>query len=306
MHIVHHPRKQRIATLHKKTLRIYDISTGSAQEIAAHPVAKAHRLAACDACIGVLSGTTRPAGASLGNAVIERFSWDMVFLGSCTIEEVSKYDLSLSQDGQRFATINWQSGEVTVYDADSGQALCSNGEGIPSGASFSPDDTRIIAGSADQGSGAILLFELQGNRLSMETLPEPDPCPGLDDAPYFSTWSPHGRYAAISNETWGGRGLFVYDMHKKQPHWSIELPSSAEECEEWFAFPAAFDAYTRILWLANPGQLQAYSVLDGSLLGSIDLPNTGKEGFVVTAHHLWLPGPTPTAYPLPNGLCAPP
>src|SRR5690349_1308085 len=89
---------------------------------------------------------------------------------------------------------------------------------------LSTGDARVIAGSADQGSGAVLLFDVvaaTGSSLPMETLPEPSPSPGLDDAPYFGVFSRDGARAALSNESWGGRGVFVYDVAQKRPLWSV-------------------------------------------------------------------------------------
>jgi hypothetical protein len=135
----------------------------------------------------------------------------------------------------------------------------------------------------------------------MERLPEPDPSPGLDDAPYFCVFSRDGTLAAVSNESWGGRGVFVYDVARKQPVWSVVLGGSAEDAEAWFAFPVAFAAGDRVLLVGGPGAITAYASADGRALGAIAVEGDGHGGFAIDEARwvAWVPGDTPRHHALP-------
>ncbi len=296
---------QRVAVLDKKALRMFDVAAGEARAQGSVEVALGDCLGACAQWVGVVAGKVAPAGASIRNAKLQRFSWELAPLASPTLGEVARHDLSVSADGARVVTTNWQSGYVTVMAADTGEKLFAAGESIPSGAAFSPDGSRVIAGAADQGDGAVLLFDVAAatkKTFPMEVLPPPaKKHPGLDDAPYYSAFSSDGARAALSNETWGGRGVAVYDVANKKPTWSAVLPASAEECEDWFAFAVAFAACDRVLLVACPGALRAYGADDGRALGEVPIAAMGHGGFVVDEARwsVWVAGEAPTRHALP-------
>lgn len=302
MRVALHASKSLLATLHDKTLRVFDLASGTPREVASLPVANGHALVAGEAFVAVLTGKVSPAQASVRGAKLARYSWALEPIGECELGEVARYDLSVTADGARAVTTDWKACRVTVFDAATGARLGAAGVGIPSGASFSPRGDQVIAGSADQGSGDILLFGFTGEKLSMETLPAPRSTVGLDDAPYFTAWSRSGALAAVSNESWGGRGVFVYDIHRKAPAWAAELPGSSEESEEWFAFAVAFVEDDRVLLVGGPGALHAYAAADGRPLGSVAVAGDGRGGFVVdeTRWLAWTPGATPTSFALPD------
>ena len=298
---------QRVAVLDKKALRVFDVASGEAREVGSVALALGDCLGACAQWVGAVAGKVAPAGASIRNATLHRFSWELAPLASPTLGEVARHDLSVSADGARVVTTDWKSGYVTVMEADTGAKLFAAGESIPSGAAFSPDGARVIAGAADQGDGAVLLFDVAGatkKTFPMEVLPPPArKHPGLDDAPYYSAFSADGARAALSNETWGGRGVAVYDVANKKPTWSAVLPGSGEECEPeaWFAFAVAFAAGDRVLLVACPGSLRAYAADDGRALGEVSLGEMGQGGFVVDEARwsVWVPGAAPTMHALP-------
>lgn len=299
MRIEKHPTQPLLAQLHRGTLSVFDLSSDAPREVATAKVENAHSVVACEAYVAVVTGKVAPAKASLRGAKLERFSWSLAPVGSSGLGEVERHHLSLSADGALAVATDWRSCRVTVFDAATGQALRANGEGIPSGPSFSPTGDRVIAGSADQGRGDILLFDLSGDGMPMEALPPPKGGPGLDDAPYFSRWSRDGNLAALSNETWGGRGVFVYDLERKRPLWATDFPSSSEECDDWFAFPVAFVAGDAVLLVGGPGTLHAFVAADGRELGALDVADVGEDGYVVDEARwaVWTPGPK--AHPLP-------
>lgn len=310
MHIVFHPNAQRLAVLVGDTLALWDLATGTPALRATVTVPGADNANGCDAWIGVLAGTIAPAGASLREAALQRFDWDLAAIPSPKLGEVARHTLSPSRDGTRVVASNWKTGWITVYDAATGAVLGANGESIPSGPSFSPDGTTILAGAADQGDGEVLRFDVtqvKKGRMAMKRLPKPGRGhPGLDDAPYFSVFSSDGRYAALSNETWGGRGLCVYDMTASVPLWSLALPGSDEEPEAWFAFQAAFASLDRVALYAGPRELRAYVAEDGRPLGAVALPGEGRRGFALDEAfwRVWVPGATadaaPIAVPMPD------
>lgn len=306
MHIAHHPGSRRLAVLHKNTVRLYDVASGEAALLGAVEVADADNLHACDGWIGVLAGKIAPADASLRNATLTRFDWNLAPLPSPSVGEVARRTLSPSHDGARVALVRWDAARVTVFDATTGEVLCANGESIPSGPSFSPDGRWVLAGTADQGKGAVLRFDthtVSAGLMAMERLPPPRPKhPGLDDAPYFSVWSEDGALAALSNESWGGRGITVYDLAAPASLWSATLPCSSEESEEWFAFQAVFTRDARALLLAGPESLHAYNARTGAPIATLPLPTDGRRGFALdeSAWRVWLPGETPIALALPD------
>lgn len=307
------PSQRRLASLDGSTLRFYDVSGGAPLEVAAQQVTNGRVLVACDACLGVLTGAVSPAGASLRKASVLRFDWDGRELGATPVPEVDRNALSLTSDGARFVVTVWSKCEVTLFDAAGGEPLGGAGDNIPSGASISPDGSRIIAGAADQGSGAILLFDptaIRDGVMPFEELPAPKKSPGLDDAPYFSVFSRDGKLAAITNQTWGGRGLFVYDVAARKPVWSAAFDVEEEmDTEEWFPEPVAFTSDGGLVLLAAPGAVSAFRAADGAPLGDLRVTNgDGRCGFAVqdSKRRIWVPGPAPVAYAFPEKWSAAP
>lgn len=306
------PSQRRLSVLDGSTLRFYDVSGESPIELAARQVPNARVLAGCDACVGALSGTLSPAGASLRNARVARFGWDGADLGAISVPEADRNELSFTSDGSRFVLTVWSSCKVTLFDTETGKALGAAGDSIPSGASISPDGSRIIAGTADQGSGAILLFDpkaMDGDKMPFDELPEPKPSPGLDDAPYYSVFSRDGRLAALTNQSWGGRGLFVYDVAAQTPRWSKVFDVEEEmDAEEWFPQPVAFSSDGTRVFVADAGVIHAFAAADGTKLGTLSVDNgDGRGGFAVqdSAKRLWVPGavpgPVPSMHAFPKG-----
>lgn len=304
MQIALQPSLRRLAVLDSNTLSLWDISAKTPTLRGSVEVPGADNANGCDDWVGVLAGRTAPAGASLRDATLRRFDWDLVALPSPVLGEVARHTLSPSADGAWVVATNWKTCEVTVYDASTGEVRGANGESIPSGPSFSPDGQTIIAGAADQGDGKVLRFDVTKvteGRLAMSHLPKPGRGhPGLDDAPYFSVFSRDGRLAALSNESWGGRGICVYDMTTGQPRWSATLPASDEEPEAWFAFQAAFASSDALLLLAGPRELLAFDAARGTPLGALPLPGDGFRGFALDepSWRVWVPGATKGAAPV--------
>lgn len=301
MHIVTHRSGQMIAQLANHRLQLF---SSDLQLLASVELDAPQRLAACDAGVAVLTGTLSPAGASLQGAVVHRFSWELAPLGTIEVGEVDRHELSLSADGSRLVVTDWRTCKVTVYDAHTGAKIGGAGRSIPSGASLSPDGSLAIAGTADQGEGAILLFEVAqaaDGKLPMTELPPPDSNVGLDDAPYFSTFSPDGTRAALSNESWGGRGLFVYDVEARDPRWSTDFPSSSEEPEEWSPLPLTFARQGKLLLVRCGGRIQAYRAADGAKLGAIVVEGDETSGLAADDHgqRVWVTGQHPIAHPYP-------
>jgi hypothetical protein len=301
MRIAIDPTQTRLAVLDGATLRLFDVRGDAALESSSAAL-DARVLASCGPCVAGLVGELSPAGASLSQASVHRFTWELAPLDTIAVGEVELRGLSLSADGSRLVVTDWSSCRVTLYDTGSGRAIAAAGQSIPSGAAIAADASKIICGTADQGSGAILFFdlrELAGDKLPLEKLAPPKPSPGLDDAPYFGIWSADGRLAALSNQTWGGRGVFVYA--DKQPLWSLALEPDEEECEpeDWYPMPMAFTPDAALLLVAQRGAIRGYRASDGEDLGAIEVDNgDGSMGFAVQAERrrLWLPGPQPRAY----------
>jgi hypothetical protein len=281
-------------------LRLFDIRGDAAIELGSRPL-DAHVLTSCGTCVAALVGEVSAAGASLVDASVHRFSWELEPLGSIAVGEVERRGLSLNADGSRMVVTDWRTCWVTLYDTQRGTRIAAAGRSIPSGAAIAPDSSKIICGTADQGSGAILYFDLRRlvrGKLSVQRLQPPKPSPGLDDAPYFGVWSADGRLAALSNQTWGGRGVFVYE--DKRPLWSLAL-EDVDECEpdDWFPMPLAFTPDAGLLLVAEAGAIRAYRATDGEDRGAIEVDNgDGGMGFAVQADRrlVWLPGPQSRAY----------
>jgi hypothetical protein len=106
----------------------------------------------------------------------------------------------------------------------------------------------------------------------------------------------------VSNESWGGRGVFVYDVEAGALLWSRVLESEAHETDEWHAFAAAFASRSALLLVAGPGELRAYDARDGRGLGAMAVPGNGRDGFIVEqdARRVWIAGETPTVHPFPQ------
>lgn len=302
MQIAAHPEGQKIALLGANQLRLF---SANLQAIATVDLPSCKQLAASGVSVAVLTGKLSVAGASFSGATVHLFSWDLTPLGKIAVGEVDRHGLSLSADGALLVVTDWKTGKVTVYDTRTGKRVGGAGESIPSGASLSPDGVFAIAGAADQGDGAILFFEVSkaaDGKLPMHELPPPKSKIGLDDAPYFSAFSPDGKLAALSNESWGGRGLFVYDIKARKPLWSVELPSSSEEPEEWSPPLFTFANQGKLLLVRCPGVIRAYRATDGFKLGEIAAKGEGVDGLAAddSASRVLLPGDTPTALPYPT------
>ncbi len=294
--------RQLLVTLHAGLLRLFDVSSGAARDISSTPLADGWWVASCEPFVGVLTGKLAQAQASVRGAKLARFSWDLAPLGAVSLGEVEKRGASLTADGSRLVTTVWTSCRVAVFDVASNKLVAANGVSIPSGASFSPDGSRIIAGTADQGTGEILFLDptrAQDGVLPMEELLPPSQSPGLDDAPYFSVFSPSGRLAAISNESWGGRGVHVFDMDAKKPLWGVVLDSSSEEPEEWSPPMVAFAAGDALLLVRTPGAIRAHDAVSGKKLGSIAVKGDGGFAVDEARRKAWIPGAEPTAHDLP-------
>jgi hypothetical protein len=137
----------------------------------------------------------------------------------------------------------------------------------------------------------------------MTELPEPDPSPGLDDAPYFGAFSPSGRQAVITNESWGGRGLFVYDIDARKPVWSRQYDAEdAEDPDDWFPYPAAFAQNETLVLAAHPGAVGAYRAADGTELGTLTVDAETRRGFAAddSRRRIWVGGEQPRHYPFPS------
>jgi len=318
MRIVIDPAQTRLVVLEGGTLRLFDIRDDAARELGVTAL-DAHVLGSCGTCVAALVGEVSPAGASLSEASVHRFTWELAPLGVIAVGEVERRGVSLSADGSRLVVTDWAKCRVTLYDTGSGSVIAAAGQSIPSGAAIDPDASKIICGTADQGDGAILFFDLEGlsgNKLPLEELDPPKPSPGLDDAPYFGVWSADGRLAALSNQTWGGRGVFVYEG--KRPLWSVALDHDDEESEpdDWYPMPMAFTPDGKLLLVAEAGAIRGYRASDGKELGAIEVDNgDGSMGFAVQAspggpralgggethekashRRVWLPGAKPRAY----------
>jgi hypothetical protein len=291
----------RLVALGPSEVRLFDIASGTPKLVATRSLESGHCLTACGASLAVLAGPEAPTGKSVRRATLARFDWDLAPLGEAPLGSVEKRSVALDADGKRVAFADWGASEVVVADATSGRRLASAGDGIPSGPSWSPDGKRVLAGFADQGSGAIVLFEVADDALRAAELPESAPSPGLDDAPYFTAFGQAGDLAVVSNESWGGRGLFVYDVASGKPLWSKVLDGSSEEAEEWHAFVAAFASRDTLLLVASPGEVRAYGARDGRDLGTLQVPGDGHDGFAVeqAARRVWVAGETPTVHPFP-------
>lgn len=295
----------RLVTLDAGGVHLFDISGPSPHTLADVPLAHGQWLAGCDPFVGVLSGKLDQARTSISKAVLHRLSWaDLASLGSVSLGLVERRGLSFSADGTRLVTSD--GGDVLLKDAATGATLGKNGEGIPSGAALSPDGTKILAGAADQGSGDILLLDAlpqEGGRLPMQSLPPPKRCPGLDDAPYFGVFSATGRLAALSNETWGGRGIMVFDIARKKALWGDVQEASAEEPEDWYPYALAFSPDEALLFARHPDALEAYRVADGKSLGRMSLPGNGQHGFAIAflTRRVWVldDASAPTSFELP-------
>lgn len=292
----------RLAISDGKTLTFYEIDGDVAKKLLSIDAPQGRHVASCPAYVAVLSGKLSAAGASVTKATVLRFRWDGSALPPISVGEVDRRGLSFTADGTRCVVTDWRSCRVTLFD-DSAQKLGAAGRSIPSGASISPDGTRIICGTADQGSGAILTFDpkqITEGVLAMRTLKPPKPSPGLDDAPYFSTWSRDGSLVAISNHSWGGRGVFIYDGNSLEPLWSLKLAVEEEDEDEepdhWFPQPLAFSSDGKVLFVAQSGAIALHDAHSGANLGTVKAPNgDGSAGFAVqdAAKLLWLPGAAP-------------
>ncbi|MCS6901641.1 MAG: hypothetical protein RMJ98_16605 [Myxococcales bacterium] len=301
MYITFHHHHERLAICTADQIQLRD---AEANLLRASPISNGKWLASCDTSVAVLCGKASYACASLQDASISLFTWNLEPLSKIDVDEVDCRGLSLSADGKRLVVTNWERCQVTVFDTSTGRVIAMAGESIPSGASLSPDGTIAVAGTADQGTGALLLFRVdlaEGGQMPMEKLPPPKSQVGLDDAPYFSVFSPDGKKVAISNESWGGRGVFFYDIETRQNLWCIELESSAEEPEAWSPPRLAFAENGRLLLVEVPGKIRAYRTSDGAPQEDLPSPGVPLAGFAVddVRRRVWFPGDPPPHLPFP-------
>lgn len=307
MRIVTDSSGARIAQLVDGQLRLH---AADGQLLAAVDLPAGHRLAAFSGGVAVLAGTAAPPHPSLRAATVHRFSWELAPLGAVEVGDVDRRGLSLSADGALLVVTDWRTCAVTVVDANSGAVRGRARSSIPSGASLSPDGTLAISGTADQGSGAILLFEVDRaseGALPMHALPPPASDVGLDDAPYVSAFSPNGARAVIANESWGGRGVFVYDVAARRPLWSAGFPGSSEEPEEWSPPPVTFAHAGTLLLVRGPEIVLAFRVADGALLGELPVAGADDDDGLAADDHgrrVLLPGPQPVAHAWPAAWLA--
>ena len=295
------PAYPRLVVLDGEALTVYEIVAGVPQKLRTVEAELGRHVASCDAYVAVLCGKLAPAGASVSKAKVLRFLWDGTTQMPLSVGEVDKWGLSFTADGERCVVTDWRACRVTLFD-ESSKKLGAAGRNIPSGASISPEGTCIVCGTADQGWGAILAFEpnqCADGAMPMRVLKPPKPSPGLDDAPYFSAWSRDGSLVAITNQSWGGRGVFVYDGATLEPMWSLVIEvdeEEAEEPEQWFPQPLAFSSNGGVLFVAQRGAIALYDARTGRSVGVVKVPNgDGSAGFAVQddAKLLWLPGAQP-------------
>jgi len=299
------PTSSRLITLDDDRIRSFDITGDDPTLIAEHPLPHPQWLASSRNTVFVLSGAH--VLASVNDGRLTRFGWDLTEHGSAPIRNVERRGIATTPDGARFAYVNWATCQVTLADPVTAEPVAANGVSIPSGASFSPDGRHLIAGTADQGDGDILLFDTEvaaGERLGMTTLPPPNPSPGLDDAPYFSTFSASGRSALLTNESWGGRGLFVYDMTAGEPAWSrvFEVPEDDEDPDNWHPYPAVFAADETLVLAGQPDGVHVYRATDGELLSVVAVGHDPAGGIAVdeVRHRFWVAGDVSHSHPLPS------
>lgn len=306
---------QRLMVLQDSEVRLYDLDS---QLLATRRLPHSRSLAPGETHVAVLVSEAGAVGEWISPGTIVRFDWDLSECGSFPVGLVVWHSLAMSPDGQHLAAAEvGMTCRVVVMNAGTGESLAANGKGGLSGPSWSPDGTLLLAGSTDQGDGAILLFDTAApddgsGVLPMEQLPHPSPSPGLDDAPYFSAFAANGTLAVLSNESWGGRGLFVYAPADRAPVWSRVLDPSpladvGDETDSWFAYPAAFASGDTVILAAGPESIHAYRAADGTDLGALMVPCDTRAGFVVehARQRLWMSdGDGVHAYPFPASWSA--
>jgi hypothetical protein len=305
MKIALHQKEKRLVVLGQSALRLFDVRTGAPVLVAERALADGYCVAACDAYLAVIVGNESPSGKAVKNATLRKFSWILEPLGEVSLGTVEKNGVVLDASGGRVAFADWASFEIAVADAQTGQRLASGAASFPTGLSWSPEGARLFVGVTGQGGGAGLVVDVEksapGN-LQVTELPEGKPSPGLADASYFTVFGAAGQLAAVSNERWGGRGVFVYDVEAGVPLWSRVLESEAQETDEWYAFAASFASRDALLLVAGPGELRAYGARDGRELGAMAVPGDGRDGFIVEQDvpRVWVAGETPTVHPFPR------
>jgi hypothetical protein len=282
-------------------IRLFDITTGEARLLAAEPLPHAEWLTTSRDFVLTLSAEDGGAGSAVESGLVTRFGWDLSRGDAVAVRGIERRGIELSADGSRLAYVSWPACEIVLADPTTLERIDGAGESIPSGVAVSPDGRHLIAGTADQGSGAILFFDVTEppTTLDMTRLPDPDPCPGLDDAPYFGAFSPSGRLALITNESWGGRGLFVYDIVARKPVWSKQFDS--DDGDNWFPYPAAFARDETVVLAAQPDEVHAYRAADGTELGTLTVDADTLRGFAVddSRRRIWVGGEQPRPYPFP-------
>ena len=299
------PTDSRLLVLDDDQIRLFDITTGEARLLAAAALPHAEWLTTSRDFVLTLSAEDGGRGASIDRGLVTRFGWDLSRGDVTAVRSIERRGIELSADGSRLAYVSWATCEIVLADPATLERIDGAGESIPSGVAVSPDGRHLIAGTADQGSGAILFFEVTGpsTTLDMTRLPEPDPCPGLDDAPYFGAFSPSGRLALITNESWGGRGLFIYDVDARKPVWSKQFDrADADDLDNWFPYPAAFAQDETLVLAAHPDGVHAYRAADGTELEVLPVDADTRRGFAVdgSRRRIWLGGELPRPYPFPS------
>lgn len=304
MRIALNERRSRLAVLDGDGVRLFDLAASPPELITVRPVGNAHCLAPCDDYVAVLVGEEAPSGKSVKGATLTKLTWDLEPLGSTPLGVVEKRGISLDRDGTRVAFADWASSEIAVADTSHGRRHASAPASYPTGPSWSPDGARVLAGVTGQAGGAIVLGDVDGavgGKLALTELPESTPSPGLEDASFFTAFGREGELAVASNESWGGRGVFVYDVKADTSLWSKILESESQETDDWYAFVAAFASRDALLLVAGPGEVRGFRARDGQELGAVEVPGDGRAGFVVeqAARRIWVAGDPPTAHPFP-------
>lgn len=311
MRLAVRPDGTRLYALVDDTLSLYELRDTVATLLSSRPVSAGQWVTGCDACVAVLRGEVGPAGASLVDAQVMRWDWDGNALPPISVGEAERRGISLTADGALLVTTDWARARVTLFDTATGTRRGAAGISIPSGAAISGDGGWIIAGAADQGSGAILRIGTGADgtgALPLEKLPPPKPSPGLDDAPYFSVFSTTGTAAIVTNYSWGGRGVFVYDVAAGLPRWSRRFEVTEEvEPEEWTPPLVAWAANDTAVLVSEPDAIRAYRATDGSELEALAVDHgDGSAGLAVAdaGRVVWVLGNTPIGYAFPPSWTA--
>lgn len=317
MRITFDHSRRRVAVLTSDEVRLLDVSGDEPVTIATRPAPDAHSVSASDAGPVVLRGAIVKHRYWAEEGVADRYDGDLTELGSLPAPKVCRGEARLSADGGTLGLIDLRT--ISAVDPATGQVRASVEYddlelGSPSGLAVSPDGRHLIAGFTDQGEGtiALLTVEEDDDELTVDELPASEPSPGLDDAPFVSTFSPSGALVAVANHSWGGRGLFVFDVAGRKPLWSrtFEVLSPWEEAgldpdtlseeefdalgpdlgdsENWIAFPVAFTADGSVVLAAHPKGVRAFRATDGEELGDLEIAVDFRYDWDGVSHRNWI------------------